>query len=416
MKLNKEDLEKYIKEIVLSVQKDETNGLNEIIKNTISDYLKEQQNTLVVPEFSAGKQFAKLNSGIISGINGDYITTSKGSILNVKNKSHPWVSASEEMKSWTEDFISYIKSKQVSKLLSSTSDPSGGFTVPEEFRQVMLMYDFEDTLIWQRATVWPMAAQKVSFPKLMQNPDVDSDGFDHFAGVSFEWIEEASEKPETEPNFGLLELIVHELAGYTEISNALLEDSFINFLNYLTRIFRAAWYWTTDKAFLTGTGGKQPLGILNDPNILTVFRKTASNINIEDVLNMEAKLPSVFDANAVWFTTKKGLSNLRGQKTTEGTLILQESYREFTTTATSRMLAGRPVYVGDGKIPALGNYGDLVLADWRFYYIGFREDFMMDSSSHYQFRKNRTALRCSGRIDGQAAVPFAFVALSDATS
>jgi HK97 family phage major capsid protein len=281
----------------------------------------------------------------------------------------------------------------------------------------MIMYDAEETLVWSRATIWPMTGEKIQFPKLQQNPDVEDAGFDHFAGVSFDWVEEGGEKPETEPTFGMVEMIVHELAGYTEITNTLLDDSVINLINYLTRLFRAAWYWYTDRSFIQGTGGKQPLGIVNDPSIITVFRQTADTIVVDDILNMEAAMPSVFDTNAIWFITKQGRANLRGQKVSGSSdeLVLQEMYRDIAADYTMTLL-GKPAYLADGKIPALGSTGDLILGTWTWYYVGFRQDFSMDSSRHYKFRNNRTALRCSGRLDGQAAIPQAFVALDAATS
>jgi HK97 family phage major capsid protein len=277
---------------------------------------------------------------------------------------------------------------------------------------MMIMYDAEPTLVWNRATVWPMAGEKLSFPKIQQNPDVDAGGFDHFAGVSFEWTEEGGEKPETQPDFGLVEMIVHELAGYTEITNTLLDSSVVNLVNFLTRVFRAAWYWRTDKEFITGTGGKKPLGIVNDPSALIVNRAVIGDVTVDDILAMEAKLPAVFDPNSVWFISKKARAKLRGQKVSETSkeLVLQESYRDFAEGYAATIL-GRPAFLADGKIPALGSTGDIVLGNWSQYYIGFNNNFTMDSSRHFQFKKNRTALRCSGRVDGVAAIPQAFVVL-----
>jgi HK97 family phage major capsid protein len=215
----------------------------------------------------------------------------------------------------------------------------------------------------------------------------------------------------------MVEMIVHELAGYTEITNTLLDDSVINLINYLTRLFRSAWYWYTDKSFIQGTGGKQPLGIINDPSTLSVFRQTADTIEFQDVLNMESRMPAVFDVNAVWFITKQGRASLRGQTVTSSSkeLVLQEMYGDHTKGYDMTIL-GKPAYLADGKIPALGSTGDLILGSWTWYYVGFRQDFAMDSSRHYKFRNNRTALRCSGRLDGQAAIPQAFVELDAATS
>ena len=403
-------LKNNIKEIVTG------DDFSEMIKENIRGMISDLQNNVEEPFGKSGvNQFIKALP--FAKVDGDYMSTKQGSILNLKNKQTPWISLSEEMTEWAKDFASYLKNGTVSKLLSESVDGDGGYLVPEEFKAIMIMYDAEPTLVWQRATIWPMAGEKMSFPKLKQNPDVDDDGFDHFAGVSFEWTEEGGTKAETEPEFGMIEMIVHELAGYTELTNALLEDSVINLVNYLTRMFRAAWYWYTDKEFIRGTGGKKPLGIINDPSVLSVNRQTASTIVFQDVLNMEAKLPSIFDNGAVWFITKKGRAALRGQtvSATSDELVLREDFRNLSEGYNMTIL-GRPAILADGKIPALGSTGDLIYGNWNQYYIGFRSDFTMDSSRHYKFRNNRTALRCSGRVDGQAAIPQAFVVLNAATS
>ena len=413
MKLTEEQLNAMLNNQVKNVLA--SDEVTEQFKAIAQNILKDLQSTLYKPndsfrlssdEIRQLYPFAKIDSG--------YMTTAKGSVINLKNKSRPWVSLSPELTQWAKDFVSYLKSGNVSKLLSEGVDTAGGYLVPEEFNAIMIMYDTEPTGIWQRATVWPMKGEKISFPKLLQNPDVDDNNFDHFAGVTFAWTEEGGTKQETQPEFGLVEMIVHELAGYTEITNTLLDDSVINLMNYLTNIFRAAWYWITDKSFIDGTGGKKPLGIINDPQVLTVNRQAANDVQIDDLLNMDSKLPAVFDQSAVWFYSKKVRAKIRGQKVSNSSkeLVLQETYSDIAQGYVSNLL-GRPAILMDGKIPALGSLGDVILGDWKWYYIGFRQDFSMDSSRHYVFRNNRTALRCSGRVDGQAAMPQAFVILTD---
>lgn len=411
MKFKMEDLQALIKEQIDSVVS--STEIGDKFKAVMTDMLKEMQNNVNSPVPMAEHQVRQLVSSMpFARVDGNYITTDKGSIINLKNKTNPWVRLSTPLQEWVHDFAKYLKTGNVSKLLSESTDTAGGYLVPEEFRALMIMYDAEPTLMWQRATVWPMSGEKLSFPKLAQVPDVNDQAFDHFAGVSFAWTEEGGEKGETEPDFALLEMIVHELAGYTEVTNTLLDDSAINLMNYLTTLFRQAWYWQTDRSFFLGSGGKQPLGILSDPGVITVNRTDAGTVTVDDVLEMEASLPAVFDAGAVWFLTKKARSALRGQKVSESSneLVLQEMWSDITQGYTP-MLLGRPVLLADGKIPALGSTGDVILGNCKWYYIGFRQDFMMDSSRHYKFRNNRTALRCSGRVDGQAAISSAFVKL-----
>lgn len=411
MKLSREDLIALMNDQIKQVMA--TDDFTGMVQSTLEAMIKDIQNNVISP--FTKKEINQFYASIPSvHIDGNYMTTKQGSIINIKNKQNPWVQCSEEVSNWGKDFAKYLKTGNVSKLLSESVDTAGGYLVPEEFRALMIMYDAEDTLVWQRATVWPMSVEKLSFPKLMQNPDVSSASFDHFAGVSFDWTEEGGEKPSTEPNFGLVEMIVHELAGYTEVTNILLDDAVINLMNYLTRIFRSAWYWYTDRDFLRGTGGKRPLGIINDPQILTVNRQTAGTIEVQDVLNMDAALPSVFDPQSVWFITKTGRAALRGQtvSATSKELVLRESYIDIAKGYDMTIL-GKPAFLADGKAQTLGTAGDLILGAWPWYYIGMNQNFTMDSSRHYKFRNNRTALRCSGRLDGQAAIPQAFVILDD---
>jgi HK97 family phage major capsid protein len=414
MKLSKEELVSLLKgQVEDALGGDDFSGM---IKDTVKQMITDLQNDVHSP-FKVQQVEQQLLHNPSMTLNGGILTTKQGSVINLNNKSTPWVAASEEVTKWAVDFAAYLKTGMVSKFLSESVDDEGGYLVPEEFRNMMIMYDAEDTLVWGRATIWPIAGEKIQFPKLNQNPDVQDGDFDNFAGVTFGWVEEGGEKPETEPTFGMVEMIVHELAGYTEITNTLLDDSVINLINYLTRLFRSAWYWYTDKSFIQGTGGKQPLGIINDPSTLSVYRQTADTIEFQDVLNMESRMPAVFDNNAVWFITKQGRAALRGQTVTASSkeLVLQEMYGDHTKGYDMTIL-GKPAYLADGKIPALGSTGDVILGTWTWYYVGFRQDFSMDSSRHYKFRNNRTALRCSGRLDGQAAIPQAFVELDAATS
>lgn len=411
MELSKSQLTELLDAQIKSVMA--SSEFSDTMKKVFEDKFNELKNNVVTP-------MSKENTNILTSTlgfartDGKYLTTSKGSIINIGNKKSPWVALSKEMEDWTHAFAKYIKNGRVDKLLQESSDTAGGYLVPEEFRAIMIMYDSEPTLVWNRATVWPMGGEKMSFPKLAQEPDVDDADYDHFAGVTFAWTEEGGTKAETEPEFALVELVVHELAGYTEITNTLLDDSAINIINFITTLFRAAWYWITDRYFIRGTGGKQPLGVINDPMVLTVPRATASTVVVDDIIDMDTKLPAVFDANAVWFISKKVRGALRKQKVSASSdeLVLQETYKDFSDGYSATML-GRPVILGDGKLPAMGTAGDVILADWRWYYIGFRQDFSMDSSVHYKFRNNRTAMRCSGRLDGQASMGQAFVILSD---
>jgi HK97 family phage major capsid protein len=425
--MDKDKLKNLLQELLhdqfkLQAEDDES-GLNKMVNAAVKAAMEELQTSLVGDATLGEKQGTQSDALIMSALHGasiigggNMITTPGGSILDLSKKNAPWVKCSEEVEIWAREMGAYLNSggKKVGKTLQEADDTLGGYTVPEEFRAVMLMYDAEPAVIWPRATIWPMGTDKLGMPKLAQRPDgIADDDYDHFAGVSFTWTDEGGTKAETEPTFEFIELVARELSGYTAITNILIDDSAINIMNFLTTLFRAAWIWQTDKVFIRGDGAGKPLGIVLDPNALTRARQTAGTVTYTDIENMATDLPSVFDAGAVWLCNKQVISALRNERDSNNALLLQQMYSDLGDGYQMTML-GYPVVKADGKTYPLGTAGDIILANLRHYYVGDRQMFSMDSSAHYLFRNNKTAVRVSGRLDGQPAIPEAFVVLSDA--
>ena len=165
MKLTKDELIEMVK---AQLQKHmETDGFGDVIRNSLKGHIKALQEDVVNP-FTGVEAKALVSNLSFVKMDGDYLTTKQGSVLNLKRKDSPWVHVSDEVGQWATDFAKYLKSGVVSKFLSEGVDADGGYLVPEEFRAIMIMYDVEKTLVWERATVWPMNSQKIAFPKLQQ--------------------------------------------------------------------------------------------------------------------------------------------------------------------------------------------------------------------------------------------------------
>lgn len=413
-KLLSELLEDQVKAMMISA--DFSTRINEAVQKSVTE-LQSKLAGNPLAGISQGHQSDTLvQAAIPQGfMNGNIMVTPQGSWLDLSRKNMPWVRVSKEVADWAKDFIAYVNSKGkiVGKTLSEADSTKGGYTVPEEFRATMLMYDAEPAIVWPRATIWPMNTDKLGMPKLAQRPDgIANDNYDHFAGVVFDWTDEGGTKAETEPKFEFLELIAHELSGYTAITNILMDDSVINIMNFLTNLFRSAWVWQTDKAFIREDGANKPLGLVTDPTILNVNRTTAGTVVYTDVINMYTTLPSIFDAGAVWFMNKQVKAALRNERDPVGALLLQQTYDSITGRMVETLF-GYPIISSDGKTYAMGTRGDVILGNWRYYYIGDRQTFAMDVSTHYLFRSNKTAIRVSSRLDGQPALPEAFVVLDD---
>lgn len=387
--------------------------LNKMIKKLVQEKIDEvragsgQVDEGIIHVNSLGLENRNLGSNIV--------TTKEGSVLDMSNRQNPWQKLSPGMENFSKAIRELIGNR-TTKLLQESDDPSGGYTVPEEFEATMVQVDPIESCFWPRATIWNMETDKLSMPKLEQRMDADSQDYNPFAGIQWTWTQEGHSKEETEPEFSMIELIANELSGYTEVTNILLDDSPLNLLNIFTGIFRKSWQWTTDRGFFRGNGARQMLGILQDPGVLVVNRTTAGAVTVNDIFAMDNKLNSCFDPNAHWFASKSVYNSLRNERDGQNNLILQQHYQPGPGGIGMRQvefLLGYPAIRSDQKTAALGTRGDIVLCDPALYFVGLRKGFSMDISKHFRFRQNRTALRVSGRLDAVASIPEGFVILDE---
>jgi len=156
-----------------------------------------------------------------------------------------------------------------------------------------------------------------------------------------------------------------------------------------------------DYAFINGTGAGQPLGIINDPALITVPKdkeQADRTITYNNVVNMFSRLaPSCF-GNAVWLANPSVIPQLLTMTITIGTggaqiPVFKEENGRFT-------LLGKEIIFTE-KCPALGNKGDLILADLSQYAIGMRKEISIDRSNAPGWMEDMTDYRVIIRVDGQ---------------
>lgn len=299
----------------------------------------------------------------------------------------------------------------VSSAMASGSDATGGLFVPEDIRYAMLQFAPPGTIVWPRAQVWPMTTDKIQWPKLKQDLTQGSENF--FGNVEVYWTEEGGEKPDTQPEFTMMALECHEISCFAPVTDQLLADAAINIGNLLVQLFQGAYWHGTDRAFLRGMGGSQPMGLLNAPKVPSISRVTANRVSYKDLLNMQAALPPMFDANAVWMMKKSVFNDLRKETDNNGRPVIDLGigYNNFGEGVAGYAL-GLPIVMSDYKTEALGTRGDVVLGDWKAgYFIGERKTLTVEMSRHLLFKQNMTAFRASARVGGTTAQEYAFVVL-----
>lgn len=297
------------------------------------------------------------------------------------------------------------------KDLAEAVGSSGGYTVPREFRPLLMHAAEEQSIVRKRAMVIPMSRRQLEVPALKQ--DGTTPGEPHwFGGMVAFWEAEAATIQETEPQFRNITLTAHELVALTHTSNTLLADSAISLSALLTgpRGFPGVIAWKEDYAFLNGSGVGEPLGVLNSPATISVARTTGGEIKYDDLVNMMGRmLPS---GNAVWVASIAARPKLMLMNGPSGNAsYLWGSAREGVPDT----LLGMPIIFTE-KVPAVGTRGDISLMDFSHYYLGDRQSTTIESTDQARWVRNQTSWKVVHRVDGQPWLNAPFTLADGATT
>lgn len=289
------------------------------------------------------------------------------------------------------------KSEPATKQMVEQTGASGGFLVPTEFLAQLQAVIAENAIVRPRATIIPMRRRQINVPVLDQTGTTA--GVPHwFGGMQFYWAEEAASKTITEAEFRQIELVAHKLIGYTRASDELLDDSAISLEAFLAGPlgFTGGAVWMEDYAFIQGTGAGQPLGVIVAGATITVPRQADGTAGFVDLCNMmENFLPT---GQGVWLITQSLMSEIIQLNGPAGnpSYVWINNGRE----GIPGMIFGYPV-IWTEKCPLIGEPGDVILADWKYYLIGDRQATTVESTKYDRWQYDQTSWRMVHRVDGQ---------------
>jgi len=290
-----------------------------------------------------------------------------------------------------------------------SSDATAGtsmasYLVPPDFRPQLQMLPFDMPSIFDRVTLVPAPTGTITWPALAQTDA------NEFGGVAFEWLGEGAPKPETEPTFDQREIVTHELAGYTELSERLLSRSAVQLESLLSTLFRAGMVYTLDNVIYNGTGVGQPTGIIPSA-IRWVARGNANQVTYADLVRLKHLVKAVHRAGAMFFLGDDVEESLEMAVDTLGRPL----FRESMANGAYDRLAGVPYIVGYNLQP-LGTRGDIIFGNPRHYVLGMEEEITLARSEHAQFRRNRIAYKIFAVVGGRPMQLRAFSILDEQES
>jgi HK97 family phage major capsid protein len=273
------------------------------------------------------------------------------------------------------------------------NDTGGGFMVPTQLRSTIMSVTPQEALVRPRATVIPAGSPPdaaITMPALDQS---GTNPANMFGGMSFSWIEEGGDKPETDADLKGITLVPHEIAGFVTVTDKLLRNWQASSV-FLENLMRGGVNAAEDYAFLRGTGNGQPLGAINAPATLYVNRAVSNQVSYVDLLKMVSVL-LMRGGSPVWSAPQSALVQFGQMTDPEGHYI----WKANAVDGFAGSLLGYPLR-WNNRAPALGSKGDLLLADWSQYLIKDGSGPFVAASEHVKFTQNKTVIKIFWNVDG----------------
>ncbi|TDC47646.1 phage major capsid protein [Actinomadura sp. KC345] len=291
------------------------------------------------------------------------------------------------------------KLTEIRNAYGSTIPADGGFLIPETLRSNLLQVALEMAIVRPRATIIPMDSLRVPLPVI----DDTSHASSVYGGMIGYWTEESGALSESEASFGRVVLEALKLTGYSEVPNELFQDAIVSFQAFLNQVWPRAIAWFEDVAFISGGGAGEPVGALNGDCAVTVARATANEVNFADVVGMYARMLPASLGNAVWLANIDVFPQLAQMVISDANGVASPAVwlnNGQLIQGPPMTILGRPVIFTE-KVPSLGSTGDLSLVDFSYYLVGDRQAMSIETSPHYKFKNDQTAVRIIERVDGR---------------
>lgn len=302
----------------------------------------------------------------------------------------------------------FSRNEAMVKDLTEGIDSEGGYLVPIEIRNVLMMLLNQYGVARPRCTVIPIAREELTMPKLIN-------------GVKVFWIGEGQTISQTQPSFGEFRMIVKKLAALVPITSELLSDSVIPIANLLATLFANAIAKEEDRVIFTGrTGAGDPFnGIFGDPSvnsyILPTGKTSFNDITADDLANVTCSMIPAATEGAVFYMHRTVLNVIRKLKATgTGEYIFSDQSGSLQTPGT---VWGYPIVLSEimpGITSTAANTPFMFFGNMAHYYIGDRMNLSLARSDHVGFAQDKVFLRIIQREALAAAMPENFIVIKTA--
>jgi HK97 family phage major capsid protein len=237
-------------------------------------------------------------------------------------------------------------------------------------------------------------------------------------GVVMSWDTENSPITNTNPTFGQIQYSVNRLDGYTAISRDLLADTPVRLYEYLTAIYSKALIKAENLAIISGSGSGQPMGIRTNTDIATVAAKDTTNLILQpdDIINLPYSIDIYYrDPDCCFLVDTSVMKQIRTMKDAIGNYIFKKG---DMTQGEPDTICGYKAFEFTSAIPSnLGsgtNQSEIIFGNMAQYYFFDKGEMgsEINTQSDQAFKNHQVLMKMWERIDGQIAIPAAFIRLT----
>lgn len=281
--------------------------------------------------------------------------------------------------------------------LNESNPSDGGFLVQKDFVSDLLKRTYETGILASKVNKIPLTTNANGI-KINAIDESSRANGSRWGGIQTYWENEADEIAGSKPKFRSMDLTLKKLTGLCYVTDELLQDASA-LENVLRQGFAEEFGFKIDDAILRGTGAGQPLGILKSGALVTVAKESGQTdkITVENLVKMWSRLYSRSRAKAIWYINQEIEPLLMTLRVGDNPVYLPAG---TIATQPYGTLFGRPVVTLE-QCSALGDVGDIILADLSEYLLIDKGGINATSSIHVRFLYDENVFRFIYRVDGQ---------------
>lgn len=278
----------------------------------------------------------------------------------------------------------------------SFNGEDGGFMIPDDFLSAIEKKMGGDESLVVKARQFQTSSNNLSLPIDEKQP--------WNGGIAAYWTGEGDRITESKLAIGKAKFEMHKLAVFAKVTDELLEDA-TSLESYLKETAPDAINYKINSAIINGDGNAKPIGILQSGFKISVAKESgqaADTIVYRNLIKMKSRLLG----NGVWLAHPACREQLMALKDDNDNFIYM-SGTQFANASVSpfETLLGLPIVYMSGSMPALGDEGDIILANMSYYwYVAKLGGAKSSMSTHLFFDRDITAFKYTIRLDGKC--PF----------